>query len=57
MLFATTEFYAGCVGSTDPGGPCSTGPGCGLSTGPNGGCSTGPGPNNDKWNRLNPSCR
>ena len=43
LLLSSSSVFAGCIGYTGPGGPCSTGPGGGLSTGPGGGLSTGPG--------------
>ena len=45
LLLSSSSIFAGCIGYTGLGGPCSTGPGGGLSTGPGGGFSTGPGNN------------
>ncbi len=56
LTLSTTAAFAGCVGSTAPGGGLSTAPGGGLSTAPGGGCSTAPGKNPDPWNRPNPDC-
>ena len=67
VLMTSMNVYAGCVGYSGPGGPCSTGPGGGLSTGPGGGLSTGPGGgmstgpgggcSNGPSNWRNPNCQ